>query len=618
MQYPYAYDQANAPAAPGATLRGDLADRVTQPSGFVDFFGYCASAGGWLFCGWMPRPPRTDGGSSVEFLAEFERGRKEGHATLCFYQRDDLGARGIGIVVFAPLSGRNIGPLQSIMMDVNGIVYQALAGHTSRQFADRELVERVRPHLLSHGFADASREELLTLLSRPGYTGQDTLSSLTETVMIEVDEAILCPPDGVLLMGWQLSAPGSVKSIRVRSAHLSGGFSLDDVIPLMRHDVISAVGADLGFFDPRCGFIAYVPGAISPGDAVYLEVELHSGEVGFKGVKLSRRSGMPAVRRALEVVDVRYSEVNEAFDRILGPAVRALNDARLATPAVPSEIVFGPQPENPESTLIIPLYGRIDFVEYQMAFFSRNPHVREMEILYVLDDPPKRRELEGLAQSVYERFQIPFRLLLLSSNLGFAPANNVGLRAARGKYICYLNSDIFPITPDWMEQLVERLKQNPEIGIIGPQLLFEDGSVQHEGCFYRPIAEFANWMFVEHENKGRRPTDKRGLHHHDAITGACMVLERSLATELGGFDEVYIVGDFEDSDLCLKIRERGLKCTVDHEVQLYHLERKSQIGPGQLWRMNLTLYNAWVHQRRWFTSAESPTVPVFTAAPAKE
>jgi GT2 family glycosyltransferase len=253
----------------------------------------------------------------------------------------------------------------------------------------------------------------------------------------------------------------------------------------------------------------------------------------------------------------------------------------------------------PEASLIIPLYGRIDFFEYQMAFFSRDSDVTRHEIIYVLDDPSKRREMEVLAQSVFERFRVPFRLLLLARNLGFAPANNQGLKVARGRYVCFLNSDAFPITDGWVRRLARRLTDNADVGVLGAQLRFEDGSIQHEGCYFRPIREFGNWAFVEHFNKGRRPAQTEGLRYCDAVTGACMVLERSLALELGGFDESYIIGDFEDSDLCLRLRQLNRRCAVDQGVQLYHLERKSQAAPNQSWRMNLTLFNAWVHERRW-------------------
>jgi GT2 family glycosyltransferase len=84
-----------------------------------------------------------------------------------------------------------------------------------------------------------------------------------------------------------------------------------------------------------------------------------------------------------------------------------------------------------------------------------------------------------------------------------------------------------------------------------------------------------------------------------------MLMRRQLAEELGGFDESFIVGDFEDADLCLKVKQRGLTCAVDRAARLYHLERKSQTAPSHNWRMNMTLYNAWVHQRRWFSKDAS-------------
>lgn len=568
--------------------------------GYVDFFGYCSAAGGWLFSGWVPRPMSTEQPDPVEFVAQYDLSQTSGKAILAFYQRHDLDQRSIGVVVFVRGSSRVAGNLQHSVFMLNGIKYQLQAGHQTQRLEDKEVVDRVRASLTHQGFADRYREHLLAITARRGFAGQDTLCALSEPVIMEIDEAILCPPDGVLLKGWLVAAPGTIRNIRIRSGALTGELDLADLIVVPRPDVISAVGQSLGFTDIRCGFIAYVPSAICVGDVAYIEIELETGEVGFKNLKISKRSGIDAIRRTLDGIHLRYGEIDPAFDRVLGPAVFSLNSARLRLPSTAAPIEFGDAPPSPRYSIIIPLYGRVDFVEYQLALFCRHPDVKKMDILYVLDDPSKRRELEVLAESSFERFGIPFRVMLLPLNLGFAPANNVGLREARGEFICFLNSDIFPITDDWMEMLVAQLERDPSIGIIGPRLLFEDGSIQHEGCYYRTLAEFGNWTFVEHFNKGRRPDDRSGLRCCDLITGACMVMRRSLALELGGFDESYIVGDFEDSDLCRKAHLLGLSCVVDNAVHLYHLERKSQAGPNQSWRMNLTLYNAWVHERRWF------------------
>jgi len=76
-----------------------------------------------------------------------------------------------------------------------------------------------------------------------------------------------------------------------------------------------------------------------------------------------------------------------------------------------------------------------------------------------------------------------------------------------------------------------------------------------------------------------------------------MVMRTDLARAVGGFDEGFVIGDFEDADLCLRLRARGLGCAVDPRAQLYHLERQSQGGYEGGWRQNLTLYNAWRLQK---------------------
>jgi GT2 family glycosyltransferase len=69
---------------------------------------------------------------------------------------------------------------------------------------------------------------------------------------------------------------------------------------------------------------------------------------------------------------------------------------------------------------------------------------------------------------------------------------------------------------------------------------------------------------------------------------------------VGGLSEDYIIGDFEDSDLCLRLREVGRRNWLVPRVTLYHLERQSQAVAGNpAWRTNLTLYNCWVHHQRW-------------------
>jgi hypothetical protein len=87
-----------------------------------------------------------------------------------------------------------------------------------------------------------------------------------------------------------------------------------------------------------------------------------------------------------------------------------------------------------------------------------------------------------------------------------------------------------------------------------------------------------------------------------AVTGACLIIGRGIFEKIGGMCEDYVIGDFEDSDLCLRVQAEGLVVYYTPEVELYHLERQSMrfIGGGHVgWRQSLALDNMWKHSRRW-------------------
>jgi GT2 family glycosyltransferase len=583
---------------------GRLRQSPNTLDGFVDFYGYHRAAGGWFFCGWVTRSWTASIGPDG-IIAHFTDGDLDSEETIAgFYARDDMEGRGIGFVMFLHGTGRPLGNLDAIEMQVRGLSSSIRASVSTQRLRDSDLGPRLRS-IVGQVSETESSTTLLSLLSRQPYTGSDTLSALSDRIFLEFDEVIACPPDGLVIIGWCLAKPGVIRAIRLRSNTLNEPWDLAGGIRLQRPDVIASVGTEHGFDDARCGFVAYLPCNTPSSADLYIEIETAHREVGFRKLPAAKLTGIAAIKRILNVFDVRYNEVPRAYDATIGPAIGRLNRNRLAIHRRADMVEFGTVNAQPRFTLIIPLYGRLDFIEYQLAFLSSHAAAFDHEILYVLDDPPKQREAERLFASAHARFRLPFRALFMEENVGYGPANNAGLREARGTYVCFMNSDVFPDQPDWLEHLARSLEDHPDLGVVGPVLVYGDGSVQHDGMTFQRLPEFGNWLFPDHPGKGMRRSPPAGLSRHISITGACMLMRRDLALELDGFDESYVIGDFEDTDLCLRLFAMGLSSGVVADIQMYHLERKSQAGSAQCWRMNLTLYNAWVHHNRWMEVIET-------------
>jgi len=257
---------------------------------------------------------------------------------------------------------------------------------------------------------------------------------------------------------------------------------------------------------------------------------------------------------------------------------------------------------NPDVSVIVPLYGRSDFVEHQLLEFCRDAwFAQNAELIYVLDDPKLADSFPALAEYLYRLYRLPFKWVWGDVNRGYSGANNLGASQAAGTKLLFLNSDAFPQQPGWLQALLSVLDDHPEIGAVGPRLVFADGSIQHAGMEFMRRDELGIWI-NHHPFMGLDPKLDRAqeLTMVPAVTGACLAIRRSDFDRIQGWDTGYLIGDFEDSDLCLKLRAEGLKIGYLPTVQLTHLERQSFKLLGQDdFRTRVTIYNAVRHQNRW-------------------
>ncbi|HZI37285.1 MAG TPA: glycosyltransferase, partial [Acidimicrobiia bacterium] len=165
------------------------------------------------------------------------------------------------------------------------------------------------------------------------------------------------------------------------------------------------------------------------------------------------------------------------------PTLRKLGARHHWSGAITSVTQYGTPPPEPVTSVIVPLYRRIDFVEHQLAHFVDDPDLAGADLVYVLDSPEMAAELAANAAALHRLYGVPFRAVVLRRNLGFADANNAGVSVARGRLLLLLNSDVIPDRPGWLSTLVEFLDATPSAGAVGPKLVYEDGSIQHAGLY---------------------------------------------------------------------------------------------------------------------------------------
>jgi O-antigen biosynthesis protein len=225
----------------------------------------------------------------------------------------------------------------------------------------------------------------------------------------------------------------------------------------------------------------------------------------------------------------------------------------------------------------------------------------------VLDDPTLVEQFSGKIEALYRIYRTPIRWVWGGANRGFSGANNLGVECAKGEFLTFLNSDAFPQEAGWLENLVEVLLANPQVGAVGPRLVTAEGSIQHAGMEFHRRSDLGIWI-NHHPNMGLDPAldPVKTLTMVPAVTGACLAMRKRDFDAVGGWDTAYLIGDFEDSDLCLKLRSAGFKIAYCPSVQLTHLERQSfKLLGNDEFRSRVVVYNAVRHQNKWGTLLES-------------
>ena len=187
---------------------------------------------------------------------------------------------------------------------------------------------------------------------------------------------------------------------------------------------------------------------------------------------------------------------------------------------------------------------------------------------------------DGSPELVAEQFP-QVELLACQENVGFPRGNNLGLERANGRFILLLNPDTI-VHGDALARMVSYLQQYPAVGVLGPQLLNDDGSVQSsrrrfptlgtavfESTWLQPFAPQAVLDHYYARDVGDGETAVV-----EWVMGACLMTRQEVVAQVGGLDEAYFMYS-EELDYCRRIHEAGWQVVYYPEAQVTHLSGKS-------------------------------------------
>ena len=230
---------------------------------------------------------------------------------------------------------------------------------------------------------------------------------------------------------------------------------------------------------------------------------------------------------------------------------------------------------NPLISIIIPTVNQVKLVVDCLNSLKNTEQNASFTCEIIIVDDGSSAELQAELKRILASY--PVKLITRPENLGFATTVNQGVAASSGRFICLLNNDVTLIQPNWLSIMLQEAER-PQVGVVGPRLLYPDHRIQHGGIIYVP--ETGGF---DHEYRYQPENTPLALRSREVlgVTGAIMLINRTLWNNLGGMDQRFFVG-MEDVDFCLRTWENGWRIIYSGAAYALHPEGTTR-GPDPHW-----------------------------------
>jgi GT2 family glycosyltransferase/SAM-dependent methyltransferase len=262
-------------------------------------------------------------------------------------------------------------------------------------------------------------------------------------------------------------------------------------------------------------------------------------------------------RQVIERVAPRGTTRRDLYEIALGrePGIPAEPKAEPETGPLPV-----PRSDEPLVSVIVPVHGKWPYTRQCLRFLGGHLVSVPFEVI-VVDDASPDDSAEKLAACE------GVRLVRTERNLGFVGACNLGAEHAKGEYLFFLNNDA-EVTESWLDILVDTMRSDERIGLVGAKLVYPDGRLQECGGIV--WSDGSGWNYGRNSDPGG--AEFNVLRDVDYCSGAAILVRADVFRQVGGFDTRYAPAYYEDTDLAFAIRAAGYRTVVQPKAVVVHHE----------------------------------------------
>ena len=228
---------------------------------------------------------------------------------------------------------------------------------------------------------------------------------------------------------------------------------------------------------------------------------------------------------------------------------------------------------NPAVSIIIPFKDKAEYLKSCIDSILEKTSYKNFDILGI-DNNSREKETASLIRE-YELSWRKIKFIRYNGEFNYSKMNNAAVNLSVADHVVLLNNDMEVIKEDWLDELLAH-SQRPEVGAVGGKLYYPDGRVQHAGVVVG-MNGVAGHVQKDMDDCGLGYFYRGAIiQNMSAVTGACMMIKRKLYLDMGGLNEDHLPVGFSDTDLCLRLAEKGYNNIFTPYCELVHHESASR------------------------------------------